>query len=188
MFFAGVGREGHRGEQGQRHVRTGSYIGGGRLNVRTERRSVRGDTAQTRGTSRGTGTTSRRMGGASRGTAGASRGMGWTSRGTGGRSRATGGMSRRTGDAWRGAAGASRGTRIVALAPRNDARRARGRALAVGGASVVCSHRIAPIASGISTETSACERRSEESVRSSKRMPAAVSGCTRDSDSIPTNG
>jgi hypothetical protein len=78
--------------------------------------------------------------------------------------------------------------RTVALATRSDARRTRGQALGLRGASVVGLHRIAPIASGIAPKTWACSRRSERSARSSKRIVASVSGCSRYSDSISMNG
>jgi len=125
--------------------------------------------------------TSRGMAGVGRRTADASRDVGGTSRGTGDAWRGAGGTSQRTGDA-------SRGMRTVAFAPRSDARRARGRALALRGASVVCSFRIAPIASDIATKTSACSRKTERSARGAGRVSASVSGCSRDSDCIPTNG
>jgi hypothetical protein len=147
-----------------------------------------GDARRTRGASLAVGGDARRTRGASRETGAAWHGAGGTSRG--GR------------DAWREAGGASRGlggtsertdstslrVRTVGLATRTDARRVRGSALGLRGASVVRLYRIAPIASDTPTKTSACERKSEESARSSTRVLASVPGCSRSSDCIPTNG
>jgi hypothetical protein len=94
---------------------------------------------------------------------------------------ARGGTSLRVG-------GASLRARTVSLAPRTDARRARGRALGLRGASVVCLYRIAPIVSGTPTKRWPCSKRSEEGARSSKRVTASASGCSRYSDGIPANG
>jgi len=138
---------------------------------------------------------SRGRGAASRGTGNASLSTGTASQGTGSASREAGSASLRAGGAWRdvggtsqGTGGASRGMRIVALAAGSDARRTRGRALAVRGAWVVCLYRIAPIASDIATKAWPWARKGERSARGPGRMSASVSRCSRDSDCIPTNG
>jgi hypothetical protein len=132
------------------------------------------DHYQIGGTSRGTGSVSRGTGDGRQGTGGASRGTDSASNGTRSLSRETGGASRRAGS--------------VAHATRSDARRVRGRGLGLRGASVVRSHRIAPIASGIPTKTSACERRSEEGARSARYTATSVSACSKSSDPIAKNG
>jgi hypothetical protein len=134
------------------------------------------------------GAASHGAGAASQGVGGKSRGRRDARREAGGAWRGTGGTSRGTGSAWGPTGSASLRARTLALDTRSDARRARSRALGLRGASVVRLHRIAPMASGIPTKRSACERRNKESARSSKRIAASVSGCSRSSDSTPTNG
>jgi hypothetical protein len=174
------------------------------------------DARGTRDAPRGVGRESRRLGGVWRGTAGASRDVAWTSGGARDASRDVGGTSRRTraaspgmggesrgvggtsqgtrrhvrgsAAAWSTLGSVSRGTRTVAFAARCDARRVRGRALALRGASLVRSYCIVPIASRIATKTLACSRKSERSARGSKHIPASVSACSRDSGTTPTNG
>jgi hypothetical protein len=145
--------------------------------------------------SRGTSDASLSEGGASlrsRGglprTGGAPRRTGTASQGAGSASRGTGGASLRLRKASRGMGSASLRARSIILGPRSDARRVRRRALGLRGASVVRLHRIASIASGIRTNTSACSRKTRGSGRSSQPIAASVSGCSRDSDNIPTNG
>jgi hypothetical protein len=125
----------------------------------------------------------------------ASQGRGGRGGGTGSEGQGMGGERQGTGFASGGAGSRGQGNgspglraRTAPLASRSDARRARGRALALRSASLVRSKRVAPSTSGIARKREAYSRRREARVRDSRCSPPPVSACSRSSDSIARSG